>query len=56
MEMPIISIPNMYFHLHTGAEIVTGIGIDTDIDIDDIDIGIGIGTEISTFQLCLLLL
>lgn len=49
--MPIISIPNMYFHLHTGAEIVTGIGIDTDIDI-----GIGIGTEISTFQLCLLLL
>lgn len=51
MEMPIISIPNMYFHLHTGAEIVTGIGIDTDIDI-----GIGIGTEISTFQLCLLLL
>lgn len=51
MEMPITSIPNMYFHLHTGAEIVTGIGIDTDIDI-----GIGIGTEISTFQLCLLLL
>lgn len=56
MEMPITSIPNMYFHLHTGDEIDTGIGIDTDIVIDHIDIGIGIDTEISTFQLHVLLL